>query len=131
LGKLLLDIFDRGLREIRGMVMAALRSEPKHQEPGTATEFQNAIGLKREDTLHGVVHPLAHLLRWNRQAGVAAVPANRMEGPVRRRRAFLIGLIPCRFPLLNLLALLLLGAGRTSAHGFRTWHYISDNLLVS
>src|SRR5689334_5463498 len=76
----LLNVVKRDGREVSGDIARAMRRKAKQQQAGAATDLQNVVRPQREDAIHRLVQPVAHLLRGDRCSGVAVVPAGNVEG---------------------------------------------------
>ncbi len=79
------DMRQRRGRKIGPPVGGAVRSDAEQEQAGAAADLEHPPGPQAEDPLDGPIDPLAHLLRRNRLARVAAVPAADVEGRVRVR----------------------------------------------
>src|SRR4029077_948594 len=62
-------------------------------------DFENAGRLQRPNALDRALYPLLHLGVGNGQTRIAAVPADGVEGRIRRRWSLAVSLLPHRLPL--------------------------------
>src|SRR5687768_4016244 len=73
------------------------------QQSGTATDLENAFRLQCPNARDGLLRPLSHCGFGQWLARVAAVPADHVEGGIRRRRLLPVELIieaqPLRYVL--------------------------------
>ena len=85
LWELALDERERGARDVGADVGLAVGREPKQQHPGPAPDLEHAPRPPSADPGDRGLDLLEHLLCGQRKAGVATVPAHRVERDPRQR----------------------------------------------
>ena len=110
-GKFAVDLFESAGRYICAGIVLDLRSNRKQNHAGAAPDLKYSAWIKVKNIALRCIAPFAHVFFRNGRAGIAVIPARKIESRIDIAFTLLVGRIPKNFPLINNLSAVRLTMG--------------------